>query len=191
MAQDRGLPHSKVRSGNSSTARTPQRVTQRQRQEHLSRGARMPRPLSSPACTINMIIGGSDETSMYSIKFTSTQKLKRSITHERSDGLKESIIFDKSDADGLTFPHNDALVITLCILDTDVRRIMFDELSGANYPSSSPCTVAYVRELDDKIASCCITLAGFNDIVEWTSGEITLPVLAIEVMLETAFHIMD
>ncbi|XP_019227000.1 PREDICTED: uncharacterized protein LOC109208352 [Nicotiana attenuata] len=38
---------------------------------------------SSPARTINMIIGGSDDTSINGIRFTTTHKFKRSITHER------------------------------------------------------------------------------------------------------------
>ncbi|XP_016473066.1 uncharacterized protein LOC107795019 [Nicotiana tabacum] len=89
-----------------------------------------PKP-PSPARTINMIIGSSDDTSTNDVKFTTTHKLKRSITRERHDGLKESIIFDELDADGLTFPHNDALVITLNILDTDVKCIMVEDGSGA------------------------------------------------------------
>ncbi|XP_019236879.1 PREDICTED: uncharacterized protein LOC109217102 [Nicotiana attenuata] len=74
-----------------------------------------PKP-PSPAHTINMIIGGSDNASINGVKFTATHKLKRSITYKRYDGLKTSIIFDESDADCLTFPHNDALLITLRIL---------------------------------------------------------------------------
>nr|XP_016436069.1 PREDICTED: uncharacterized protein LOC107762238 [Nicotiana tabacum] len=99
----------------------------------LAIGRERPGPLkpSSPARAINLIIGGSGDASINDIKFTSTHKLKRSITHERYDGLEESIIFDELDADGLTFPHNDALVITLRILDTDVKRIMVDNGSGA------------------------------------------------------------
>nr|XP_009784363.1 PREDICTED: uncharacterized protein LOC104232764 [Nicotiana sylvestris] len=58
-----------------------------------------PKPHSS-ARTINMIIGGNHDASINSIKFTVIHKLKRSITHERYDRLEESIIFDKSDADG-------------------------------------------------------------------------------------------
>ncbi|XP_070056854.1 uncharacterized protein [Nicotiana tomentosiformis] len=89
-----------------------------------------PKPPSS-ARTINMIIGGNDVASINGIKFTATHKLKRSITQERYDRLKESIIFEESDADGLTFPHNDALVITLRISDTDVKCIMVDDGSEA------------------------------------------------------------
>ncbi|XP_070054748.1 uncharacterized protein [Nicotiana tomentosiformis] len=90
-----------------------------------------PKP-PSPALTINMIIGGNDDASVNGTNFTTTHKLKRSITRERHDGLEESIILDESDADDLTFPHNDSLVITLCILDTNVKRIMVDDGSGVS-----------------------------------------------------------
>ncbi|XP_070032052.1 uncharacterized protein [Nicotiana tomentosiformis] len=122
------------------------------------------------------------------LPYVRTHKLKRSITHERYDGIEESIIFDKSDTNGLAFPHCDALVITLRILDIDVRRIMVDDGSGACI--IHPRVLAQMK-LEDKIVPRCITLTGFNNAVERTSGEITLPVLAGGVTLETTFHITD
>ncbi|XP_016468759.1 uncharacterized protein LOC107791248 [Nicotiana tabacum] len=89
-----------------------------------------PKP-PSPARTINMIIGGDDNISINGVIFTTTHKLKRSVTREWYAGLEESIIFDESGADDLTFPHNDAFIITLRILDTDVKRIIVDDGSGA------------------------------------------------------------
>ncbi|XP_019244284.1 PREDICTED: uncharacterized protein LOC109224153 [Nicotiana attenuata] len=143
----------------------------------------LPKP-PSPARTINMIIG--DDASINSVKFTTTQKLKRSITRERYDELKESTIFDKSDADGLIFPHHDALVITLRILYIGVKRIMIDDERSACIIHPRVLTQ---MKLEDKLVSRCITLTGFNNAVEQTSGEITLPVLASGVTLETTFHI--
>ncbi|XP_019245185.1 PREDICTED: uncharacterized protein LOC109225047 [Nicotiana attenuata] len=142
----------------------------------------------SPARTINMISGCNDDASINRVKFTTTHKLKPSITRERCDELDESIIFDESDVDGLNFPHNDSLVITLCILDTDLKRIMVDDRSGV--------CIIYPRfltqmRLEDKKVSCCIMLTSFNNAVERTSGEIALPVLAGGIILETTFHIMD
>nr|XP_016465555.1 PREDICTED: uncharacterized protein LOC107788389 [Nicotiana tabacum] len=117
-----------------------------------------PKPHSS-ACTINMIIGGSDDASINDIKFTATHKLKRLITHECYDGLEESNIFDESDTDGFTFPHIDAHVITLRILDTDVRRIMVDGVSEACI--IHPRVLAQMR-LKYKIVPRCITLFDFK-----------------------------
>ncbi|XP_019260964.1 PREDICTED: uncharacterized protein LOC109238920 [Nicotiana attenuata] len=130
-----------------------------------------PKP-PSPTRTIYMIICGNDDTSINSMKLTITHKLKRSITHERYDELEESIIFDKSDTNALVFPHYDALVIALRILDIDVRRIMVDDGNGACIIHPR---VLVQMELEDKIVSRCITLTGFNNAVERTSGEITLP----------------
>nr|XP_009797392.1 PREDICTED: uncharacterized protein LOC104243827 [Nicotiana sylvestris] len=156
----------------------------------LARGRERPGPLKPPlpARTINMIISGSYCTSINDIKFTATHKLKRSITHERYDGLKKSIIFDESDADSLTFPPNDALVITLRILDTDVKRIMVDDGSGACIIHTR--VLAQMR-LEDKIIPRCITLTSFSNAVERTSAEITLPILTDGLTLEITFHIMD
>ncbi|XP_009604986.1 uncharacterized protein [Nicotiana tomentosiformis] len=138
--------------------------------------------------TIYMIIDGGEDAYVNSVKFTTTHKLKRSITLERYDELKESIIFDKSDTNGLVPHHYDALVITLQILYTDVRCIMVDDGSGACI--IHPGVFAQMK-LEDKIVSYCITLTGFNNAVERTSGKITLSVLAGGVTLETTFHIMD
>ncbi|XP_009767112.1 uncharacterized protein LOC107765610 [Nicotiana tabacum] len=135
-----------------------------------------------------MIIGGSDDTSINGIKFTGIHKLKRLITHERYDEIEESIIFNESDADSLTFHHNDALVITLRISDTDVRRIMVDD--GNRAYIIHPRVLTEMR-LKDKLVTQCITLTSFTNVVERTSGEITLPVLAGRVTLEITFHIMD
>ncbi|XP_019238379.1 PREDICTED: uncharacterized protein LOC109218466 [Nicotiana attenuata] len=146
-----------------------------------------PRP-PSPARTIQMIIGGGDDSVINHVKFATMHKLKRTITHERYDGFEDSIIIEKSNTDGLSFPHYDALVITLRIADTDVKRIMVDD-------GSSACIihprVLMRMKLEDKIIPRCITLTGFNNAVERTSGEIALPVLAGGVTLETTFHVMD
>nr|XP_009763064.1 PREDICTED: uncharacterized protein LOC104215025 [Nicotiana sylvestris] len=142
----------------------------------------------SPARIINMIIGGGDDASINGVRFTTTHKLKRSITRERYNKLEESIIFDELDVDSLTFPRNNAFDITLRILDTDVKRIMVDDDSRAYI--IHPRVLTQMR-LEDKIVPRCITLTSFNNAVERNSEEITLPVLASGVTLETTFHIMD
>nr|XP_009762878.1 PREDICTED: uncharacterized protein LOC104214852 [Nicotiana sylvestris] len=88
-----------------------------------------PKPPSPPR-TIQMIIGGGDDIVINHVKFTTTHKLKQTVADERYDDLEDSIIFDKLDTNNLSFPHYDALVITLCIADTDVKRIMVDDGSG-------------------------------------------------------------
>ncbi|XP_019237689.1 PREDICTED: uncharacterized protein LOC109217856 [Nicotiana attenuata] len=138
--------------------------------------------------TIQMIIGGGDDVSINNVKFTTTHKLKRSITHEQYDELEESIIFNKSDTHSLVFPYYDALVIALRVFYSDIRRIMVDYGSGACIIHPRVLTQ---MKLKDRIVPRCITLTGFNNAIEQTFGEITLPVLAGGVTLETTFHIMD
>ncbi|XP_019230416.1 PREDICTED: uncharacterized protein LOC109211338 [Nicotiana attenuata] len=146
-----------------------------------------PKP-PSPAGTIQMTTRGSGDISINNVKFTTTHKLKRSITYERYDALEESIIFDKTDTRGLAFPHYEALVITLLILNTDVKRIMVDDGSGACIIHPGVLTQ---MKLEDRIVPRCITLTCFNNAVEQTSGEITLPVLASGVTLESTLHLID
>nr|XP_016491622.1 PREDICTED: uncharacterized protein LOC107811248 [Nicotiana tabacum] len=146
-----------------------------------------PKP-TSPARTIQMIIGRGDDTTINHVNFTTTHKLKRSITHERYDDLEDSTIFDKSDTNSLSFPHYDALVITLRIADTNVKRIMVDD--GSITCIIHPRVLIQMR-LKDKIISRCIILTGFNNAVERTFGEIVLLILAGGVTLETMFHVMD
>ncbi|XP_075091858.1 uncharacterized protein LOC142172008 [Nicotiana tabacum] len=127
-----------------------------------------PKP-PSPARTINMIIGGGDDASINNVKFTTTHKLKWSITRKWYDEPEESIIFDKSDADGLAFPHNDALIITMQILDTDVKRIMIDDRNGTCI--IHPRVLTQIK-LEDKIVPRNITLTDFHNAVERRSGKL-------------------
>nr|XP_016504776.1 PREDICTED: uncharacterized protein LOC107822723 [Nicotiana tabacum] len=134
----------------------------------------LPKP-PSPAHTIQMIIGGGDHSVINHVKLTTTHKLKRTVAHEWYDDFEDCIIFKKSDDEGLSFPHYDALVITLCIVDTDVKRIMVED--------GSDVCIIHLRvlvqmRLKDRIIPRCITLTGFNNAVEWASGKIALLVLA-------------
>ncbi|XP_075080059.1 uncharacterized protein LOC142165392 [Nicotiana tabacum] len=135
-----------------------------------------------------MIIGGGGDMVINHVKFTTMHKLKRTVAHELHDDFEDSIIFDKSDVDDLSFPHYDALVITLRITDTDVKRIMVDDRNGSCIVH--PRVLIQMR-LVDKIILHCITLMDFNNVVELTSGEIMLPVLAGGVTLETTLHIVN
>nr|XP_016512229.1 PREDICTED: uncharacterized protein LOC107829270 [Nicotiana tabacum] len=190
-SQDRGLHHFKARGREHTPQRAFERFDERPRKGKLCSKTRTTSGSAEatlPSRSIQMIIEGGDDASFINVKFTTTHKLKRSITHEWYDDLEESIIFDESDTHSLTFPHYDALVITLRISDTGIKRIMVDDGSGACI--IHPRVVAQIR-LEDRIVPRCITLTGFNNAFERTSGEITLLVLAGGITLETTFHIMD
>ncbi|XP_070026713.1 uncharacterized protein [Nicotiana sylvestris] len=136
---------------------------------NFARGRDQPQGPPKPpllARTIQMIISGGVDAIINNIKFTTTHKLKRTVAHERYNDLKDSIIFDKSDTDDLSFPHYDALVITLYIADTDVKRIMVDD--GSDACIVYPQVLMQIR-IKDKIILYCVTLTGFNNAVEKTS----------------------
>ncbi|XP_070005528.1 uncharacterized protein [Nicotiana sylvestris] len=189
--QNRGLHCPKIGGRKHDSTGTPQRIVERPGRTNFARGCEKhqgtPKP-PSPTHTVHMIIGSGDDASINTVKFTATHKIKWSITHKRYDKLEESIIFSKSDTDGLVFPHYDALVIIFRILDTDMRCIMVDNESSVCI--IHPRVLAQMK-LEDKIMLHCITLTGFNNAVERTSREITLHFLVGGITLETTFHIMD
>ncbi|XP_070047311.1 uncharacterized protein [Nicotiana tomentosiformis] len=78
--------------------------------------------------TINMIFGGNE---INGVTFLSAKKTKVSITHSKR--LREDdITFTEKDADGLLLPHNDALVISLNVLDFKFKYVLVDPGSSAN-----------------------------------------------------------
>ncbi|XP_059285193.1 uncharacterized protein LOC132038559 [Lycium ferocissimum] len=84
-----------------------------------------------PSQVINMIMG---RTEIAGTPFI-TKRMKFSITREkrsRSFVPEEAIMFTDEDADGVTLPHNDALVISVMIVDCQVKRILIDPGCSAN-----------------------------------------------------------
>ncbi|XP_070039502.1 uncharacterized protein [Nicotiana tomentosiformis] len=81
-----------------------------------------------PRQTINMIFGGNETNG---VTFSATKKMKVSITHSKK--LREDdITFTEEDADGLLLPHNDALVISLNVIDFKIKRVLVYPGSSAN-----------------------------------------------------------
>ncbi|XP_070043033.1 uncharacterized protein [Nicotiana tomentosiformis] len=81
-----------------------------------------------PRQTINMIFGGNE---INGVTFSAAKKMKVSITHSKR--LREDdVIFTEEDADGLLLPHNNALVISLNVLDFKTKRVLVDPGNSAN-----------------------------------------------------------
>ncbi|XP_070055249.1 uncharacterized protein [Nicotiana tomentosiformis] len=91
-----------------------------------------PKP-PSPKRTVNVINDGEE---FNSVTYTAARKTtKFIITHgkrTRQTLKDDNITFDDADADGLMIPHNDALVISLLIHDTNVKRVLIDPGSSVN-----------------------------------------------------------
>ncbi|XP_019235160.1 PREDICTED: uncharacterized protein LOC109215537 [Nicotiana attenuata] len=189
--QNRGLHRSQERGREHASPRTFERTSKRSRKGKLC--SRMRTASGSTKTTLPNSNHPNDHRRRrqrvnQKRKIYDHHKLKRSITHEWCDELEDSIIFDKSDTHDLVLPHYDALVITLHILDTDVKHIMVDDGSGACIVN--PRVLAQMK-LEDWIVPRCITLTGFKNAIKRTSQEITLAVLDGSVTLETTLHIMD
>ncbi|XP_016441242.1 uncharacterized protein LOC107766874 [Nicotiana tabacum] len=86
-----------------------------------------PPKLPSPKRTVNLITGAEE---VNGVMYTAGKRtIKISVTHrKRVRQVLEgnNITFDEEDADGLIIPHNDALVISLLIYDTNVKRVLID-----------------------------------------------------------------
>ncbi|XP_070036144.1 uncharacterized protein [Nicotiana tomentosiformis] len=77
---------------------------------------------------INMIFEGNE---INGVTFSAAKKTKVSITHSKR--LREDdITFTEEDANRLSLPHNDALVISLNVLDFKIKRVIVDPGSSAN-----------------------------------------------------------
>ena len=139
-----------------------------------------------PQHIINMIIGGTDTPRGPVMKRT-----KVSIVREKRnrDYLPEgSISFSNEDAEGIIQPHNDALVISILIFKTQVKRILIDPGSSANIIR---WRVVEQLRLLDQIVPVARVLSGFNMASETTKGEISLPVNIDGTIQQTVFYVIE
>ncbi|XP_059306211.1 uncharacterized protein LOC132057603 [Lycium ferocissimum] len=79
---------------------------------------------------INMIVGGIDVPRCPVMKRTKISIVREKRTRDHLSGA--SISFDDADEEGVIQPHNDALVISVLIFKTMVKRILIDPGSSAN-----------------------------------------------------------
>ncbi|XP_070045351.1 uncharacterized protein [Nicotiana tomentosiformis] len=120
-----------------------------------------------PRQMINMIFGGNK---INGVTFSASKKTKVSITHSKR--LREDdITFTEEDADELLLPHNDALVISLNILDFKIKCVLLDPGSSANIIQ---LRVSEQAKLIGSIIPATKLLAGFNLTSVTTRGEILL-----------------
>ncbi|XP_070031361.1 uncharacterized protein [Nicotiana tomentosiformis] len=135
-----------------------------------------------PRQTINIIFGGNE---INGVTFSAAKKV--SITHSKR--LREDdIIFTDKDADRLLLPHNDALVISLIVLDFKIKRILVDPGISTNIIQ---WRVLEQAKLTGRIIPAMKLLAGFNLVRVTTRGEILLRTNAKGVMKTTVFEVVD
>ncbi|XP_019237956.1 PREDICTED: uncharacterized protein LOC109218090 [Nicotiana attenuata] len=131
-----------------------------------------------------MIFGGNE---INRFTFSTAKKTKVSITHSKS--LREDdITFTEEDADGLLLPHNDALVISLNVLDFKIKRVLVDPGSSANIIQ---WRILEQAKLTRSIIPTTKLLAGFNVASVTTQEEILLLMNAEGVIKTTLFKVVD
>ncbi|XP_070022170.1 uncharacterized protein [Nicotiana sylvestris] len=158
------------------------------KQAHMKNRQETPKP-PSPKRTVNVISGGED---INGVKYTAANKVSKiTITHGkrvRHVLEEESITFDDADADGILSPHNDALVISLLVHDTNVKRVFIDPNSSVNI-----ILLRVLREMqvEDKLIPKAHTLSGFDNSSVVIKGEVILTTFSEEVVKDTKFQVVD
>ena len=82
-------------------------------------------------------------------------------------------------------PHHDALILTLCINDFDVHRVLVDLGSADDLlqlPAFRQMNISF-----DRLSSAARILSGFNEATIVKMGNIVLPVKAGPVVLKVLF----
>ncbi|XP_070017223.1 uncharacterized protein [Nicotiana sylvestris] len=128
-----------------------------------------PKPLS-PKRTVNIISGGEDINGM---TYTAANKISK-VTITQGKFVRhvleeDTIIFNDADADGVLSPHNDALVISLIVHDTNVKRVLIDPGCSVNIIL---LRVLCEMQVEDKLIPKAHTLSGFDNSSVVTKGEI-------------------
>ncbi|XP_070003431.1 uncharacterized protein [Nicotiana sylvestris] len=148
-----------------------------------------PKKPPSPKRTVNVISRGEE---INGVTYTTTKNVSKvTITHGRRvrQVLEEnSITFDDVDADGVLIPHNYALVISLLVHNTNVKRVLIDPGSFVNI-----ILLRVVNEMqaNDKLIPKAHTLSGFDNSSVVTKGEIILTTFAEAVVKDTKFQVVE
>ncbi|XP_070043153.1 uncharacterized protein [Nicotiana tomentosiformis] len=140
-----------------------------------------------PRQKINMIFGGNE---INGVTFLVAKKTKVSVNHSKrlQEVIEDDITFTEEDAYGLLLPHNDALVISLNVLDFKIKRVLVYLGSSANIIQ---WRVLKQAKLTGSIIPATKLLVGFNLASVTARGEILLPTNAEGVMKTTLFEVVD
>ncbi|XP_070008535.1 uncharacterized protein [Nicotiana sylvestris] len=163
-------------------------LSERGKQAYMKNRQEPPKP-PSPKRTVNVISGGEE---INGETYTATNKVSKvTITYEKQVRHvleEESITFDDADVDDVLSPHNDALVISLLVHDTNVKRVLIDPGSSVNI-----ILLRVLREMqaEDKLITKEHTLSGFDNSSVVTKGEVILTTFAEGIVKGTKFQVID
>ncbi|XP_070011112.1 uncharacterized protein [Nicotiana sylvestris] len=162
--------------------------TKKSKEAYMKNRQVLPKP-PSPKRTVNVISGGED---INCVTCTASNKVSKvTITYGKRvrQVLEEEIItFDDADADGVLCTHNDALVISLLVHDTNTKRVLIDPGSSVNI-----ILLRVLREMqaEDKMIPKAHTLSEFDNSSVVTKGEVILMTFAECVIKDTKFQVVD
>ncbi|XP_070008218.1 uncharacterized protein [Nicotiana sylvestris] len=148
-----------------------------------------PQKPPSPKRTINVISGGEG---INGVSYTAANKVSK-VTITQGKRVRQvleedNITFNDADADGVLTPHNDALVISLIVFDTNVKQVLIDPGSSVNI-----ILIRVLREIqvEEKIIPKAHTLSRFDNSSVVTKEEVTLTTFAEGVVKDTKFQVVD
>ncbi|XP_070029527.1 uncharacterized protein [Nicotiana sylvestris] len=146
-------------------------TSEKEKQAYMKNRQEPPKP-PSQKWTVNVISGGEE---INGVTYTATKKVAK-ITVSRRKRVRQvleedSITFYDLDADSVLTPHNDALVISLLVHDTNVKRVLIDPGSFMNIIL---LRVVIEMQADDKLIPKAHTLSGFDNSSIVEKGEIIL-----------------
>nr|XP_009598223.1 uncharacterized protein LOC104094071 [Nicotiana tomentosiformis] len=124
------------------------------------------------------------------VTFSTAKKTKVIVTHSKRlrEVAEDDITYTEEDADELLLPHNDALVISLNVLNFKIKHVLVDPGSSANIIQ---WRVLEQAKLTRSIIPATKLLVGFNLASVTTRGEILLPTNAEGVMKTTLSEVVD
>ncbi|XP_038713378.1 uncharacterized protein LOC120007245 [Tripterygium wilfordii] len=135
-----------------------------------------PPPVTQTYCVIS---GGSE---ISGLSHTSAKKHEKGSANSAAkmaqfvgNFTNQVMVFVDDEATQLLHPHHDALVLTLHVVNINLKRILIDNGSSAN----------------TLILRKSTTLIGFNGEVSHSSGEVVLPIYAPGLNKQTRFSIVD
>ncbi|KAG7533254.1 Retrotransposon gag domain [Arabidopsis thaliana x Arabidopsis arenosa] len=146
---------------------------------------------NTPKKRIDIIMGGSKlcQDSIRSIKRHKKSAAIQTAVGFQSNEQTPSISFDNSDTQGLTGPHDDALVITLDVANFEVTRCLIDTGSSVDLIFLSTLQRIGISKAD--IIGPPAPLVAFTSNTSMSLGNIKLPVLAAGVPKIVEFIVFD
>ncbi|KAG7594059.1 Retrotransposon gag domain [Arabidopsis thaliana x Arabidopsis arenosa] len=146
---------------------------------------------NTPKKRIDVIMGGSKlcRDSIRSIKRHKKSAAIQTAMGFQSNEQTPSISFDNSDTQGLTGPHDDALVITLDVANFEVTRCLID--TGSSVDLIFLSTLQRMGISKANIIGPPAPLVAFTSDTSMSLGNIKLPVLAAGVPKIVEFIVFD